>query len=76
VTLTHDNEFGACPCGGTYEERTVEVRMTVDGELVVLRGVPQGDCSNCGSKVYKAGTLEGIEALMSGRSPRPPGTLL
>jgi len=66
-------EFGRCPCGGTYESKLVEVRMTVQGEVVVLSDVPQGACPVCGSRVYKAGMLEDIEALMRGRSapPRP-----
>jgi YgiT-type zinc finger domain-containing protein len=64
-------EFGRCPCGGTYEERMVEVRMTVGGEAIVLTDVPQGACPTCGSRVYKASTLEGIERLMAGRPSRP-----
>jgi YgiT-type zinc finger domain-containing protein len=66
------NQFGACPCGGgRYEERWVEVRMTVDGEVVILTDIPQGVCGNCGSRVYKAGVLEVVEAIMN-RRDRPP----
>ena len=28
--------FGKCPCGGRYEPREVEVRMTVEGILIIL----------------------------------------
>jgi YgiT-type zinc finger domain-containing protein len=42
----------------------VEVRMTVGRDKVVLREVPQGACPQCGSRVYKAGVLEQLEALM------------
>lgn len=37
-------DYGKCPCTGTYENRTVEVRMTVGGKVVVLKNVPQGAC--------------------------------
>ena len=56
-------DYGKCPCSGTYERRTVEVRMTVRGEPVVLTDVPQGACPICGSRVYKTEVLERIEAL-------------
>ena len=59
-------EWGACPCGGRYENRIVEVRMTVDGELVVLTDIPQGACPNCGSRVYKSEMLERIEDVLKG----------
>ena len=59
-------DYGRCPCGGQYEQRFVEVRMTVNGKVVVLTDVPQGACPNCGSRVYKAEVLERIETLMKG----------
>ena len=59
-------DFGSCPCGGHYENKTVEVRMKVDGQDVILRDVLQGACPNCGSRVYKAEMLERIEATMKG----------
>ena len=67
--------YGKCPCSGRYENRSVEVRMTVDEKLVVLTGVPQGACPNCGSRVYKAEVIERIESCMkekpNGDSPPP-----
>lgn len=57
-------EYGRCPCTGAYENRFVEVRMTVNGKVVVLTSVPQGACPMCGSRVYKAEVLERIESLM------------
>jgi YgiT-type zinc finger domain-containing protein len=65
------SDYGRCPCGGTYESRMVEVRMTVGSEKVVLSGVPQGACPRCGSRVYKAGVLEQLEGLMGSWPPRP-----
>lgn len=59
-------DYGRCPCSGQYENRFVEVRMTVNGKVVVLTDVPQGACPLCGSRVYKAEVLERIESLMKG----------
>jgi YgiT-type zinc finger domain-containing protein len=59
-------DYGRCPCSGAYENRFVEVRMTVKGKAVVLTNVPQGACPLCGSRVYKAEVLERIESLMKG----------
>jgi YgiT-type zinc finger domain-containing protein len=63
-------EYGRCPCGGTYESRTVEV--TFDEADVVLTDVPQGQCPGCGSRIYKARVLECIERIReSGFEPHP-----
>lgn len=63
-------DYGRCPCGGRYENRYVEVRLTVSGKVVVLTQVPQGACPHCGSRVYKAEVLERIELLMKGKQVR------
>ncbi len=60
-------DYGTCPCTGNYEKRSVEVRMTVEGKIVVLNDVPQGACQLCGSRVYKTDLLEYIEATMKRR---------
>lgn len=44
--------------------------MTVGGNVVVLKDVPQGLCPLCDSRVYKAGDLAAIEAVLRGR-PAP-----
>ena len=59
-------DYGRCPCKGVYENRFVEVRMTVNAKVVVLTNVPQGVCPMCGSRVYKPETLERLESLMKG----------
>jgi len=69
------SDYGACPCGGVYEQRMVEVRMTVGDEVVVLIDVPQGACPQCGSRVYKAAMLEEIEASMQGKAAPGPRAL-
>jgi YgiT-type zinc finger domain-containing protein len=61
-------DYNRCPCGGIYEHRQVEVRMTVNEMAVVLTDVPQGACPLCGSRVYKAEILAYIEALMAGQT--------
>jgi hypothetical protein len=58
--------FGRCPCSGVYDQRFVEVRLTVDQEVIVLTDVSQGACPLCGSRVYKLSVLEEIERTMRG----------
>ena len=58
--------YGRCPCGGQYENRAVEVRMTVGDKAIVLTNVPQGACPLCGSLVYKAEILARVESVMKG----------
>jgi YgiT-type zinc finger domain-containing protein len=58
--------WGTCPCSGRYEQRVVEIKMTVNGEAVVLKDVFQGACPNCGSRIYKTGQLQRIEETMKG----------
>ena len=63
--------YGTCPCSGRYENRLVEVRMTVGGKVIVLADVPQGTCPLCGSRVYKVEILERIESLLKEGGERP-----
>ena len=56
--------YGTCLCRGQYQNRLVEVRMTVGGKIIVLADVPQGACPICNSRVYKVEILERIESLM------------
>jgi hypothetical protein len=75
MTLSAPPEFGGCPCGGAYEQKWVEVKMTVAGQAISMEDVPQGACLSCGSRVYKALQLESIEAMMHGRAVPPPRNL-
>ena len=59
-------DYGQCGCGNRTDHRQIEVRMTIAGTDVVIDSVPQGTCSSCGSRYYKADILETIEALMLG----------
>ncbi|MEN8654158.1 hypothetical protein ABCR94_27070 [Streptomyces sp. 21So2-11] len=59
--------YGRCPCGGTYEERWVDVRFTdPHGSSGRLTDVPQGACVLCGSRVYKLAVLQRIEGAFKG----------
>jgi YgiT-type zinc finger domain-containing protein len=58
-------EFGRCLCGGSYELRLVEVAF--HDRDVVLTEVPQGHCPGCGSRIFKAGVLDCLDRLHSGR---------
>ena len=58
-------QYGTCPCGGEYENRYVEINMTVEGGAIKFRDESQGACPKCGSRVYKAEMLERIEATMN-----------
>ena len=57
--------YGTCPCGGIYEPRVVEVRLTNrTGKAIALPRIPQGACSACGSRIYKLAVIQRIEAIM------------
>lgn len=64
--MTSQNIYGECFCKAMFTSRSVEVRMTVDDNLVVIEKVPQGVCPRCGSRVVTASTLETIEAILRG----------
>ncbi|MFL6007974.1 MAG: YgiT-type zinc finger protein [Gaiellaceae bacterium] len=66
-------DYGKCPCGGVYQRKLVEITVTVKGERQTMTDVPQGACPDCGSVVYKAITLEEIEAFMRDRPLAPLG---
>jgi hypothetical protein len=66
--------YGTCPCGGQYQNRLVEVRVTVGGKVTALADVPQGACPLRGSRVYKVEILGRIESLMKGGDERPGQT--
>jgi Tfp pilus assembly protein PilF len=67
LVVPRRSDFGQCTCSGTFERRTVEVRLNVRGETVVLEDVSQGACPSCESRVYKANVLGVIEAVMRGQ---------
>ena len=42
MIISNVPDYGMCPCGGKYDNRLVEVRLTVADQVVVLPDVPQG----------------------------------
>ena len=72
-------DYGRCPYDqAAYEARTVEVRPSAGGPVThltdtsqILLDVSQGYCPVCRSRVYKAGILARIEAVMKGESDDP-----
>jgi len=73
VTFPSSSEYGRCPCSGTYERREIEVGMSVRAQRITLTQVGAGVCPLCGSRVYKAGVLYVVEALMRDRPVGPDG---
>jgi hypothetical protein len=67
--MVYDLQRDSCPCGGRYEEKLVEVNMTVEEERRTITDVAQRACPSCGSRVYLPSTLERIESLMRSGSP-------
>jgi hypothetical protein len=57
-------DFGNCRwCKEGFEYNSVEVEIEADEGDYTLTDVPQGYSPSCGSRVYKAGMLERIEAI-------------
>ncbi|HEY3201332.1 MAG TPA: hypothetical protein VGK55_12360 [Actinomycetes bacterium] len=55
-------DFGRCSCSGEISLRWVEVQFSRPaGEPAMLGNVPQGRCEVCGSRYYRASTLQWIE---------------
>jgi hypothetical protein len=60
---TLGSQFGACPCGGQFDDLRVEITMSATGSDVSLTEVAQGVCPGCGGRVYKADALERVETV-------------
>ena len=73
MSWTGAREHGWCTCRGHYEDKRVEVRMTVAGEVLTLTDVAQGACPVCGARVYRPDVLERIEQLMRSGGSSPSG---
>lgn len=58
-------DYGICACGGRFENHWVEIRMAVCGQPIVLPGIPQGVCRNCGAHIFKSHILVRIESVKS-----------
>lgn len=62
---------GVCPtCGGTLEEREIQLDFRHKGRLVVVEGVPAQVCRDCGERLVSGATSRAIDALLeSGAKP-------
>ena len=59
------NDANTCPmCGGTLEEKTIQLDFRYKGHLVVIEGVPAQVCRNCREELISAETSKDIDALL------------
>jgi len=65
------SDSGVCPtCGGTLEEREIQLDFRHKGRLVVIEGVPAQVCKDCGERLVSAAASRAIDALLeSGTKP-------
>ncbi len=55
---------GICSiCGGEMVDKSVDVVDTINGKLVVIRGVSAEVCMRCGERLYSQGELKKMEKL-------------
>ena len=59
--MIDEEQWRRCPCGGTYEDRQVNVTMTA--ERIVVGPLPQRTCPECGTRVYRLDVLQRIESI-------------
>jgi len=61
---TLGSRFGTCACGGAFERRVAAVTAPRRGRKKSARllEVEEGVCPICGSRVYKARSLQSVEA--------------
>jgi YgiT-type zinc finger domain-containing protein len=54
-TKTNRYDYGECEiCNAKMEERRIKQDFWIQGQLIVVEGVPAGVCPGCGEKVVKA----------------------
>jgi len=55
---------GICPiCGGEMVDKSVEVVDTINGKLVIIRGISAEVCVRCGERLYSQGEMRKMEKL-------------
>ena len=61
---TLGSRFGTCACGGSFEGQVVAITAPRAGrrKAAHLLEVEEGVCPICGSRVYKAQSLQTVEA--------------
>lgn len=60
-----------CPsCGGTLDDRSLQIDFRYKGRLIVVEGIPAQVCKDCGEQLVSASTSKDIDALLkSGAKP-------
>lgn len=57
-------KVGICPiCGGEMADKSVDVVDTIDGKLVIIRGVSAEVCVRCGERLYSGEEMRKMEKL-------------
>jgi len=55
---------GICPiCGGEMVDKSVEVVDTINGKLVIIRGISAEVCVRCGERLYSQGEMRKMKKL-------------
>lgn len=55
---------GICPiCGGEMVDKSVDVVDTINGKLIIIRGISAEVCVRCGEKLYSQGEMKKMEKL-------------
>lgn len=55
---------GICPiCGGEMVDKSVDVVDTINGKLVIIRGISAEVCVRCGERLYSQGEMKKMEKL-------------
>jgi YgiT-type zinc finger domain-containing protein len=59
------NDLNICPvCGGTLEEKSIQLYFGYKGRLIVIEGVPALVCKDCCEQLISARTSKDIDVLV------------
>ena len=63
------SDANICPvCGGTMEDKIIQIDFRYKEQLVVIDGVPAEVCQKCGEQLISAATSKDIDALLESRT--------
>lgn len=54
-------------CDGSIVEKTIDLPRKAGKKYILIRGVPVGVCTECGTRYYAANVLKNIEEVARGR---------
>jgi len=59
-----------CPvCGGTLEDKAIQIDLRHKGKLVIIDGVPAQVCRQCGERLVSGRTSRDIDAVLESSVP-------